>query len=114
MFEFDLCHNLMTNFSHHHKRMGSRLLKKVNKVLTTNFTAEIENPAHNLFLRSTNFRIQSYYWTCRTPKTSNPDKLINLELWGVNVDFKSYEKKWTIHGIIQTMGFYPQQRIQVS
>ena len=40
-------------------------------------------------------------------KTSNPDKLTSLELWGVNVDFKSYEKKWTIHGILQNMGFYP-------
>ena len=26
---------------------------------------------------------------------------------GSNVDFKSYENKWTIHGIIQNMGFYP-------
>ena len=26
---------------------------------------------------------------------------------GVNVDFKSYDKKWTTHGIIQNMGFYP-------
>ena len=26
---------------------------------------------------------------------------------GVNVDFKSYDNKWTIHGIIQNMGFYP-------
>ena len=51
----------------------------------------------------TNFQIQSYYWTQRIP----PDKFTNLELWGVNVDFKSYEKKWTIHGIIQNMGFYP-------
>ena len=40
-------------------------------------------------------------------KTINPDELTNLELWGVNVDSKPYEKKWTIHGIIQNMGFYP-------
>ena len=33
--------------------------------------------------------------------------MTNLELWGVNVDFKSYEKKWTIHAIIQNMSFYP-------
>ena len=33
--------------------------------------------------------------------------MTNLELWGVNFDFKSYDKTWTIHGIIQNMGFYP-------
>ena len=26
---------------------------------------------------------------------------------GINVDFKSYGQKWTIHRIIQNMGFYP-------
>ena len=30
----------------------------------------------------------------------------NLELWGVNVGVKSCEQKWTIHGILQHMGFY--------
>ena len=40
-------------------------------------------------------------------KTINPDELTNLELWGVNVDFKSYEKKWTNHGIIQNISFHP-------
>ena len=49
---------------------------------------------------------------CKEPsKTSNPDKLTNLELWGVNVDYKSYETKWTIHGTIQSI---LQQRIHVS
>ena len=33
--------------------------------------------------------------------------MTNLELWGVNVDFKSFEKKWTIHDISQNKGFYP-------
>ena len=31
----------------------------------------------------------------------------NLELWGISVDLKSYGKKWTIHDIIQNMGFHP-------
>ena len=31
----------------------------------------------------------------------------NQEVWGVNPDFKSYQQKWTIHGIFQHMGFYP-------
>ena len=30
-----------------------------------------------------------------------------LELLAVNVNFKSYKDKWTIHGILQHMGFYP-------
>ena len=33
-------------------------------------------------------------------ETSNSDKMINLELWEVNVDVKSYAKKWTIHGVL--------------
>ena len=40
-------------------------------------------------------------------ETSNSDKLSNLELWGVNVDFKSYEQNWIIHGILQHLNFYP-------
>ena len=40
-------------------------------------------------------------------ETSNSDKLSNIESWGVNVDFKSYEHKWTIDGILQKMCFYP-------
>ena len=40
-------------------------------------------------------------------QTSNSDKLSNLELWGVNVDFKSYEQNWIIHGILQHLNFYP-------
>ena len=39
-------------------------------------------------------------------ETSNSDKLNNLELWGVNVDFKSYQNKWKIDAILQHMGFY--------
>ena len=30
----------------------------------------------------------------------------NLELWGVHVDFKSHQNKWTIDTILQHMGFY--------
>ena len=40
-------------------------------------------------------------------QTSNCDKLINLELWGDSLDFKYFEQKWTIQGILQNMGFYP-------
>ena len=29
------------------------------------------------------------------------------ELWGLNVDFKSNQAKWTIDAILQHMGFYP-------
>ena len=28
-------------------------------------------------------------------------------MWGVNIDFSSYELKWTIDAILQHMGFYP-------
>ena len=40
-------------------------------------------------------------------KMINFDELNNLELWGATVDSKSYGKKWTIHDIIQNMGFPP-------
>ena len=28
-------------------------------------------------------------------------------VWGANVDLKSYGNKWTVHDIIQNMGFHP-------
>ena len=31
----------------------------------------------------------------------------NLELWGVNVNLESYDKKWTIHDMMQNIGFHP-------
>ena len=40
-------------------------------------------------------------------EASNSDKSTNLELWGVEVDFESYEHKWTIDAILQKMCFYP-------
>ena len=89
---------------------GKQYIEKGIKVLTTNFTVVIESPradgliTYSLDQQSFEFK----YWTQKVPpKTSNPDKLTNLELWGVNFDSKSYEKKWTIHGIIENMGFYP-------
>ena len=39
-------------------------------------------------------------------ETSDSDKLINLKLQGVNVDFKSYQNKLMIDAILQHMGFY--------
>ena len=54
------------------------------------------------------------FWTWINPvrhrepqETSNSDKMTSLELWGVNADFQSYEKKWTIDGILENIGFYP-------
>ena len=63
--------NLMINFSHHQKRMGSRLLKKVtspNHQFYTRNSKPKNGRAHNLLVRSTIFQIQSYYWTQRIPK----------------------------------------------
>ena len=38
----------------------------------------------------------------------------NQELWGINDDFSSYDLKWTIHGILQHLGFYyPTQNSNV-
>ena len=31
----------------------------------------------------------------------------NQEFWGVYVDFKSNQNKWTVHGILKHRGFYP-------
>ena len=44
----------------------------------------------------------------------NLDELNNLELWGANIDLMSSSKKWTIHDIIQNMGFHPAKAIHVS
>ena len=81
------------------------------KLLTTNLTVEsqnrkVEGPiTYSLDVQIFKFKVMNGHEEPQEP--SNYDKLLNLELWGVNVDFKSYEKKWTIHGIIQNTGFYP-------
>ena len=61
-------------------------------------------------LGSTNFQIQVYYGHKESQESSNSDKLTNLELWGVDADFKSYEQKWTIHEILQKCGFLSTNR----
>ena len=90
---------------------GEQITVKDNKLLASNFTVEIQNPkVEELITYSLDQQIFKFKVTNghkELQETLNPDKLTNLELSEVNVDFKSYEKKWTIHGILQNMGFYP-------
>ena len=80
------------------KENGEQNNAKENKLLTTKFEVKIENR-----------KIEG-------PITYSMDEQIvefnlnsgnNQEVWGVNPDFKSYQQKWTIHGIFQHMDFYP-------
>ena len=71
--------------------------------MTTNFTVEIQNQkvvrliTYSLDQQIFKFKVNNGH--TESQETSNSDKGTNLELWGVNVDFKSYEQRWTIHGI---------------
>ena len=60
---------------------------------------------YSLDQQNVKFKVTNGHKESQEP--SNSEKFTYLELWGVNVDFKSYEQKWTIDGIIQHMGFYP-------
>ena len=64
---------------------------KQDKLLTTTFQIEIENrKVEGLITYSTDQQIFKF----------------KVNSWGVNIEFTLYELKWTIHSILQHMGFY--------
>ena len=64
---------------------------KQDKLLTTTFQIEIENrKVKGLITYSTDQQIFKF----------------KVNSWGVNIEFTLYELKWTIHAILQHMGFY--------
>ena len=80
------------------KENGEQEIGKQNKLLTTKFEIEIKNQKiEGLITYSTEQQIFKF----------KVDSGNNQELWGVNIDFSSYELKWTIDAILQHMGFYP-------
>ena len=84
-----------------HKENGEQNNAKEDKLLTTNFGVKMENwkigKIKGFITYSMNEQIVKF-------KVNSGS---NQELWGVYVDFKSNQNKWTIHGILQHMGFYP-------
>ena len=93
------------------KENREQIIVKDNKLLSINFTVEIENRkvqgpiTYSLHQQIFKFKVNDGHK--ESQETSNSDIMINLELWGVNVDCNSYDQKWTIDGILQNMGFYP-------
>ena len=78
---------------------GEQEIGKQDKLLTTTFQIEIENrKVKGLITYSTDQQIFKF----------------KVNSWGVNIEFTLYELKWTIHAILQHMGFIIQQRIHVS
>ena len=74
------------------KENGEQEIGKQDKLLTTTFQIEIENRKdEGLITYSTDQQIFKF----------------KVNSWGVNIEFTLYELKWTIHAILQHMGFYP-------
>ena len=70
---------------------GEQEIGKQEKLLTTTFHIEIENrKVEGLITYSTDQQIFKF----------------KVNSWGVNIEFTLYELKWTIHAILQHMGFY--------
>ena len=70
---------------------GEQEIGKQDKLLTTTFQIEIENrKVEGLITYSTDQQIFNF----------------KVNSWGVNIEFTLYELKWTIHAILQHMGFY--------
>ena len=70
---------------------GEQEIGKQDKLLTTTFQIEIENrKVEGLTTYSTVQQIFKF----------------KVNSWGVNIEFTLYELKWTIHAILQRMGFY--------
>ena len=73
------------------KENGEQEIGKLDKLLTTTFPIEIENrKVEGLITYSTDQQIFKF----------------KVNSWGVNIEFTLYELKWTIHAILQHMGFY--------
>ena len=92
MFEFDPSHKSYDRIFSPPQENGEQITGKGNKVLTTNYlTVEIQSQLlEGLITYSLNQQIFKFKATTgdkEPPKTYNPNKLTNLELWGVNVDF---------------------------
>ena len=69
---------------------GEQEIGKQDKLLTTTFEIEIENrKVKGLITYSTDQQIFKF----------------KVNSWGVNIEFTLYELKWTIHAILQHMGF---------
>ena len=70
---------------------GEQEIGKQDKLLITTFQIEIENrKVEGLITYSTDQQIFKF----------------KVNSWGVNIEFTLYELKWTIHAILQHMGFY--------
>ena len=70
---------------------GEQEIGKPDKLFTTTFQIEIENRKfEGLITYSTDQQIFKF----------------KVNSWGVNIEFTLYELKWTIHAILQHMGFY--------
>ena len=73
------------------KENGEQEIGKQDKLITTKFQIEIENRrVEGLITYSTDQQIFKF----------------KVNSWGVNIEFTLYELKWTIHTILQHMGFY--------
>ena len=73
------------------KENGEQEIGKQDKLLTTTFQIKIENrKVKGLITYSTDQQIFKF----------------KVNSWGVNIEFTLYELKWTIHAILQHMGFY--------
>ena len=73
------------------KENGEQDIGKQDKLLTTTFQIEIENrKVKGLITYSTEPQIFKF----------------QVNSWEVNIEFTLYELKWTIHAILQHMGFY--------
>ena len=85
LFEFDPDDKSYDRFFSPSPENDEQMIKKGNRILTTNLTLEIQNQPSNLFHRSTNFSNSKLLLDTKKLETINPDKLSNLELWGVNI-----------------------------
>ena len=73
------------------KENGEQEIGKQDKLLTTTFQIEIKSrKVEGLITYSTDQQIFKF----------------KVNSWGVNIEFTLYELKWTIHAILQHMGFY--------
>ena len=95
-------------YLNHQKRIGIKKLENRTNSLLPNSKLNIQEIGKQDQLCTTKFQIENENRNVEGLITDSTDQQIfkfKVNFWGVNMEFSLYQLKWTIHAILQHMGF---------
>ena len=95
-------------YLNHQKRIGIKKLENRTNSLLPNSKLNIQEIGKQDQLLTTKFQIENENRNVEGLITDSTDQQIfkfKVNFWGVNMEFSLYQLKWTIHAILQHMGF---------